>query len=276
MRRKLWIIKDILINVFVLLFLGFVLFWVTAKVNSLAELKGQVWLSYALALAFILYLYLVLVTLRKIFTNYFLKRYDPGSRTAIEELRSNKKYFLNPQEARQIELVERPLYNIYEGFLNQGYEEIAREDFGIVLSRKLKLGKFSLLGKEERIILFYSAKLNIFTVNKLIEEVSEYILAGQKKKYYFNHLIICTNRENELETLSAACGVLNFLGKLAPKLYLGLALLDLKYAKLYYPVDRSLQNSLQRTWQDQVRKNIVSHLFANLRAKQVRLENKKP
>ena len=193
------------------------------------------------------------MTLRYIFTNYILERYDPGKPASIRRLQRVRRFRLSRRVARRIASWSDPVAAVAVLLTSKGYQETRRWTFGIVYERKRAVRNVRLEPKYDRVFVFYRQMVNVILVDHILKECLSFIREGSNRDVRRNIMFLLTDMENSDEVGSAAAGTINFLGKVSHGRSLGTFLLDICHGRLYYQLDRSLIPWRHRLFLDRMR-----------------------
>lgn len=261
-KKEFWI--ELFTQLVVLAIFGVSLFWVFRNRALFMRLGPFSVLRYLLPLSFGVYLILIIVVARNIFSDYFLTRYDPADTDSVNALGKIQRYkikggFPLMEESNQI------LRRYLNAFAKKKAKEVARGSFGVVFERPATTPFQALLGHKERLILLYRPILNVLIADRLLSEASEYILRTRKPDVRRNVILMISDMNNDTEMLSTACGVVNYLVRVDNGKLLYPFLLDLHHGRIFYPQDKS-----SMTWADQyyfsrVKNGILQVLHADKR-----------
>jgi hypothetical protein len=269
MTGRHWFRRDVLIPILFLGVFGYGLYWVWQKIDEQASLGDNKIVFYMLLASLIIYLFLVVVTLRHAAASYSLERFNPGNPQSIKRLLKMRRFSLRKATAAKLNSWAAPTEDISAWLASNGFTAQARTPHGRVFEKKRKI--LSLLLRSnmvDRVFLLEHDLLNVLVVDQLLRDCIRYSRQRTDAPSHRNLLILVMNRDDETEAASAAAGVVNFLGKFEGGT-LGVLLFDLKHGRLYYPIDRSLQPRGHRRFQDLLRLRLLQWL--SKKEQQVRL-----
>lgn len=244
--NKRGLISEVLTQLIVLLFLGAGLVWIIRHSAVLGELGPLSFLRHLVPIACVIYVILLVTSIRSLFSDYFLKRYDPADPESVRELAMIRRYRLGGNTARlkrePAELIKR----LEAGLRRDKAREVSRRSFGIVFERPATTPFQSLRGRYERIILLYRPILNVLIADRLLSEAAEYIYSKNKPNVRRNCILLMSDMENDTEMLSSAAGIVNYLSRVDNGKLLYPFLLDLNHDRLFYPQDHSMLSLADR------------------------------
>ena len=259
MSRRGWI-RNLIHQVLILSLFAAGLYFLKDTIDSRPELASLVWLKVLFWGAFAAFILLLAQFIQGSFFGYTMERFDPGNVDSLKRLAGMKKFILTTEQSQAARDMENPLAELIYWLTTEGYEEAGRRTMGLVYERPVN-SVFSFAGqKYERIFLIYLPMPNVLIVDRLLRESIAYIDHRNEINFApINHLFIITDMMQPEEVTSAASGVVNFLlrideGSLCPWL------LDTKYGRLFYPLDRSLIKRSHRRRQNRFRKSFLNWL----------------
>ncbi|MDO5734052.1 MAG: hypothetical protein Q4P08_02825 [Eubacteriales bacterium] len=266
MRRKLRVFREQFFKIAAFVILGAVLFWVYKRRVVAAEYIPAEYVRVALIIALLLYLIYGISLLQGLGHSGWLRRFDPGDPDSLNELAEMKRYKLPAKYAALVhDEGDELLENIHLYLRSRGFSEQIRRSFGLVYERKLFGVDSHLRERWQRVIVLYRPLLNVIVVDQMLKEAIDYI--DRSSPYAnMNQYILLTDMENDQEVLSAAAGVVNFLGKLN-KSYLSPILIDQNEGRLFFPSDRSLISFRQKLFHDFFRYDFVLFLKRERKSK---------
>lgn len=249
MKKKRSLISEVFNQVAVLLVLGLALIYLWRQRAALGQLGPLSFLRYGLWLALVLYLCLLIETLRSLSSSYLFKRYDPADPESLKDLAKLTRYQAFPP-AGNVEGV-KVLVSLLQYLKRSGFREVSRQSFGIVMEN-------TGAGKEERFILIYKPMLNVLIADRHLKEAAAYVLQS-KTRIRRNAILLISDMESDTEMLSSAVSAVNYLPKLSNHCVLMPYVLDICHGRLFYPQDQSEQSLLDRYYYRQQRQLILQH-----------------
>ncbi|MDO5016267.1 MAG: hypothetical protein Q4E09_04605 [Eubacteriales bacterium] len=247
MKEKRTLIREFINQILILLALGIAVVWLLANRAALGNLGRLSFLRHFVWILPLLYILLLLESIRGFSANYLFKRYDPADTASLADLKAIRRYqFFSPREY-PLE-GDAAVHGLLAGLFRSGYREVSRESFGVVLER----GN----GKEaSRIAVIYKPMLNFLIAERHINEASEYVLQAQRRIPH-NAIVLVSDMDSDEEMLSSGVAVVNFASKLQKGLILMPYLLDVKHGRLFYPQDSSGLSLGDRSYYSQQREDM--------------------
>ena len=245
--------KDIIISVLLVILFGVGLYYLNAYITGFPELVESSFITWAFRLLLLVYLLLLFVTIKQVFTTYDLERFDPGSRSSMKRLLKRMRYRLQRGPIKIDEIMHRFDMKLK----NMGYDiEFDNSIAGRVYVKTYAKG---LLGrsKADRVMIKKHDALNVILVDQILQDCIRFIQSLRQKPSNRNILIIVTETVDPYDTASAAAGVVNFLGKF-PGGSLGPMLLSCRHNRLFYPADRTILPRRHRYFQNRIRRILAS------------------
>lgn len=244
MTGRHWLRRDVLMPIFYLLLFGALLYWLYGLVRQMPAVAGSSIIQLIMAAIALIYVLLVLITVRHVLSSYDLERYDPGDPASLRRLMRRSRFRLgrNPIPA------DRLLISLEQALMDKGFRlEIESHQIGRIYQRRHMPGLLT-RGFIDRIILLQHEPLNVLTVDMLLQDAIRYIRTNDQPSRR-NMMIMVTRMTETQDAASAAAGVVNFLGKfnggsLCPML------LAIQQNRLFYPADRTLMPRAHRFYQD--------------------------
>lgn len=264
MTGRHWFRRDVLIPLLILIGFGLGLGWLWRQVeqhDDLVESKGFI---YLFLFCLVIYILLVVVTVRHALSSYTLERFNPGNPQSIHRLQRFHRFHLPKRLLPILHNWVEPVEDIGGWLKQSGFTEVAHTTQGIVYQHLRLLPSLTLKRNYDRIFVLQKNMLNVLIVDQLIRDCIRYILSQGAQPSKRNLFILVTGMEDADETASAAAGVVNFLGKFTGG-SLGVLLLDLRHGWLFYAIDRSLQPRSHRIWQDHMKHRLL-HDLRNMKA----------
>ncbi len=246
MTGRHWLRKDVLLPIFYLIIIGAVFAYLINLAKDVPEINSIGLFHTGTIVLAILYGLLCVVTIRHALSTYDLERYDPGSPESLRRLMKRRRFKLPNRPFAEGRLMVR----VEQFLIDHDFKlETERHEIGRVYSRRHTL---SLPGRQtyDRIFLLQHEPLNVLMVDQLLRDTLRYIRKRDDKPSHRNMLLLTTRMVEDQDVLSAAAGVVNFLGDFESGSLCPL-LLATRQARLFYPADRSLMPRLHRLWQDQ-------------------------
>lgn len=248
MRRQLRVIKENILKVVGFIALAYAVYWVHGKREpALRFLTPEQFRLIFIALVVLLVIY-GLSLLESIIQSGWLKRFDPADPESLEGLSRMRRY--RPSQAKRDALKkDKELLDTLHIYLrSRGFEEQIRRGFGLIYERQLLGVDRHLKPRWQRIFVLYRPILNVLIVDQMLKEAIDFV-DRQEPHATMNQYVMVTDMHNEQEVLSAAAGVVNFLGSL-DNAYLSPILIDQDGGRIFYPYDRSLLSFRQKAFHD--------------------------
>lgn len=247
-RRQLRVIKEQILKVLGFAVLAYAVYWVHGKREPALEfLTPEQFRIIFIALVVLLVIY-GLSLLESILQSGWLKRFDPADPESLKALNRMRRY--RPSEAKREALKnDKELLDTLHIYLrSRGLEEQIRRSFGLVYERQLLGVDRRLKPRWQRIFVLYRPILNVLIVDQMLKEAIDYVDRAEPHAT-MNQYVMVTDMHNEQEVLSAAAGVVNFLGSL-DRSYLSPIMIDQEGGRIFYPYDRSLLSFRQKAFHD--------------------------
>ncbi len=257
MRGRGWV-RDIISHFVIVSLLGVGLFLLRKKAMNAPELKDAGWVSTVFTIAFILFILMVVVFFRQVFTCVRLERFRPGNPDSLARLDRMRRFHL-PARFRKLQEkwhgARREICQFYE---DKGWQPVERKPFDAVLQRRRKFPSFGRPPSVDRLFVFYHPMLNVLIVDQILNMCERLI----RRSYGStpaprNMIVFLTDMKNEEEVTSAAAGVVNYLCRLEKKMSLYPLLIDFNGGRLYYPIDTTLARKLHRLFFFKARLNLM-------------------
>lgn len=244
MTGRHWLRKDVILPLVYLLLFGAALYWIYRLIAQTGEpVEGDL-IRIIIIAVITIYVLLVLITLRHVFSTYDLERYDPGNPASLKRLMRRRHYRIPRISIREDQL----MMAIEQSLLNRNYRlETESLEIGRVYRQRSR-PRFFYRRYCSRIILLQHEPLNVLIVDQLLRDCIRYIRTQKERPSRRNILILVTRMAESQDAASAAAGIVNFLGKfkggtLCP------VLLATRQFRLFYPADRTLQPRGHRFFQ---------------------------
>ncbi|MDD4461743.1 MAG: hypothetical protein PHP94_05470 [Eubacteriales bacterium] len=244
--------KDIILSIIIAVIFGVGLYYLHHFINLQPQLADSAFMIWSLRLLLLIYVLLVLVTLRHTMSTYDLERFDPGNRASLRRLMRKFNYRLprGPLDTgRLIRSFELRL--IRAGFQMEFEDSIS----GRVYARTRSAGLLA-RAKTDRVMIKKHDGLNILLVDQMLQDCIRFVRSLNRRPSRRNCLVIITDTPDADDTASAAVGVVNFLGKLGFGT-LSPLLLSGRHQRLFYPADRTILPLSHRLFQDRIRHLLV-------------------
>lgn len=241
---------DLIMQGVILALLGIAVFFMIAKreylsnLGPLAEIRHIVWPI------LLLYIYIVIDTVRSLSSSYLFKPYDPTDEDSLKALAEVKQYRLFRAAASYNG--EALSLHLARCFMREGFREKLRLSFGTIMEK-------GSAKPSERVIIIYKPMLNVIIADRHLKEASDF-LVKQGRGLRRNSMIIVSDMESENEMLSCAVSVVNFLPKLSEHSFLMPFILDLRHGRLFFPQDRSEQSFSDRHYFSKVKNFILNNV----------------
>lgn len=236
-RKEQWtLLAGLLARVVVLLFLGGLWLGIWRRYEAGGLLLQGAWFPSAMLITLFLYLFLIASTVRQWMTNYFLRRYDPGDPESVKSLAHVKRYQLDGTKRLAIRQCQEPGRLVAWHLQQLGYQHRGASQIGSVFEGPARGFLDGLLGRKERIFLIYRPMLNVIMADQILSETARFCASPSVPKCRRNFLYFMTDMDHEVEVLSSAAGIVNYLSGTEKALLLPF-FLDLKGARLFYPAD---------------------------------------
>ncbi len=248
---KRWLRKDVIIPIFYLLAFGVGLGWLFSLFSRAPEAAQSEFFRFCIIAVIVFYLLLVYITVRHVMTTYDLERYEPGNPDSLKRLISRRRYQLPHHQLSE----EALLVALDKDLRDQKYQlETESHQIGRIYLRRCKI---KLLGSRlnDRVIILQHEPLNVFMVDQLLKDCIRHINAQTTSPSRRNLLILVTRMAETQDAISAAAGVVNFLGKIKSGSLCPL-LLATRQHRLFYPADRTLMPRSHQLFQDMQMKRI--------------------
>ncbi len=263
MRRKLRIIKENILKVLVLPIFVLAIVWIRRHLAAPAEYIPQKYVKLAFLALLILFVIYLFYLFQSLVHSAWLRRFDPGDPESLSGLAKLRRYKLPESLAaalrnNQDEVLEK--INIY--LHSRGFNDNLRRSFGQIYERKLIGFDRRMRSRWQRIAVLYRPILNVIVVDQMLKEAIDYIERSSPHAK-MNQYILVTDMGNNQEVLSAAAGVVNFLGSLQQS-YLSPVLIDLHHGRIFFPLDRSLLSLRQKLFHDYLRYDLIFYLKRHL------------
>lgn len=256
MKEKRTRIREFINQILILLALGIAVGWLLINRAGLANLGRLSFLRHFVWILPLLYLLLLVESIRGFSANYLFKRYDPADTASLADLKAIKRYQIFSPRNYPLE-GDAAVHNLLAGLFKTGYREVSRESFGVVLERGS--------GKEaSRLAVIYKPMLNFLIAERHINEASEYVLQA-KRRIPHNAIVLVSDMDSDEEMLSSGVAVVNFASKLQKDLILMPYLLDVKHGRLFYPQDSSGLSLSDRSYYSQQREDMSKAVLQNKR-----------
>lgn len=244
--------KDIILSIIIVIVFGIGLYYLHHFINLQPDLADSAFMIWSLRLLLLIYVLLVLVTLRHTLSTYDLERFDPGSRASLRRLMRKIRYRLprgTLDTGRLISAFEHRL--LRAGFRMEFEDSIS----GRVYARSRSAGLLA-RAKTDRVMIKKHDGLNVLLVDQMLQDCIRFVRSLNRRPSRRNCLVIITDTPDSDDTASAAVGVVNFLGKLGIGT-LSPLLLSGRHQRLFYPADRTILPLTHRLFQDRVRHLLV-------------------
>ena len=244
MTGRHWLRRDVLMPIFYLLIFGALLYWLYGLLRQLPAIAESSLIQLIMAAIVLIYVLLVLITVRHVLSSYDLERYDPGDPASLKRLMRRSRFRLDKKPIP----ADRLLISLEQALMDKGFRlEIESHQIGRIYQRQHAPGLLT-RGFIDRIILLQHEPLNVLTVDMLLQDAIRYIRTNDQPSRR-NMMIMVTRMTETQDAASAAAGVVNFLGKfkggsLCPML------LATRQNRLFYPADRTLVPRAHRLYQD--------------------------
>lgn len=247
--------KDILVSIVLVVLFGIGVYYLQLHISRIPALVESVFITWAFRFLVVIYILLILVTLRYTLSTYDLERFDPGSRASLKRLLRRMRYRL-PRGPLPVNLVMRQ----FEHRLMRAGYQVEYEDSisGKVYYRSRSTG---LLGRSQtdRIMIKKHDALNVLLVDQMLQDCIRFIRSLRSQPSKRNVLLIVTETPDPYDAASAAAGIVNFLGKFRDGT-LGPILLVSRHNRLFYPADRTILPRSHRFFQYKIR-HFLFHLI---------------
>lgn len=260
MTGRHWFRRDVLFPLIVLVIFGFGIYWIWEKMGEQPELRDSKIFYYAFITGLIVYLILAVITIRHAVSSYSLERFNPGNPQSLKRLRKMRRFHLSTNVRTRLQSWVDPTEDITQWLNGLGYLADARTPHGRVFIKPRKLLFWMRPTPVDRIFVLQHDLLNVLVIDQIFKDSIRFIRQQNEKPSPRNLLILVMNRKDDNEAVSAAAGVVNFLGKFNGGT-LGVLLLDVVHGRLFYPVDRSLQPRSHRRFQDMLRLHLIRWLY---------------
>ncbi len=248
---KKWLRREVLMPLFFLVIYGGALFVLIQKLDELELVQRQGMMTWLLVASVVVYIFLIVITFRHIFSAYLLERFDPGDSRSIRRLARNWRFRL-------------PYNWESEVFFEQFPSDLAKAQFrhssgelstGVVF---LRTGTefWTRRPQNDRLLMLETDAINIFRVDRLLKNTIDQ-LDTVKPESQRNVLIIAVRMQDKQRVASAAAGCVNFMGQFKGG-SLFPVMLDLEHQRIYYPVNRSLIPRKHKGLQNQLLAQIRS------------------
>ena len=259
MTGRHWIRKDVLFPLVLLAAFGYGIHWIWQKMKEQPTLQENRLFYVAFIVGLIIYALLALITIRHAISSYALERFNPGNPQSLRRLRRLLRFRLPRRLQVRLRQWVDPAGDLGQWLQSMGYHANARTPHGRVFVKPRKL-LFSVRPTPvDRVFVLQHDLLNVLMIDQLFKDSIRYIRQQNDQPSPRNLLILIMSRTDDNEAISAAAGVVNFLGKFNGGT-LGVLLLDRMHNRLFYPVDRSLQPRLHRRYQDLLRLRLIHWL----------------
>lgn len=247
MTGRHWIRKDVLLPIGYLVLFGGGFYWLYRRLLELPETSESDVITWILRMICVLYLLLIVITIRHVFTSYDLERYDPGNPASLKRLMRRTRYKLRRRPIPAGSLIG----SFEQQLLTAGYRlETESHMIGRVYHR-VRPALLFWRQQVDRVMLLQHEPLNVIMVDIALQECIRYV-RNQVDRPSKRNLLILVTRMNEAEEMaSAAAGVVNFLGKFNGGT-LGVLLLATRQSRLFYPADRTLMPRTHRWFQNRL------------------------
>lgn len=260
MTGRHWFRKDVLFPLIILAIFGYGIYWIWQKMDEQPELRESKIFYYAFIAGLIVYAVLAIITIRHAVSSYSLERFNPGNPQSLKRLRRMKRFHLPASVGKRLKSGVDPAGDITQWLSSLGYSADARTPHGRVFIKPRKALFWVRPTPVDRIFVLQHDLLNVLVIDQIFKDSIRFIRQQTEKPSPRNLLILVMNRTDDNEAVSAAAGVVNFLGKFNGGT-LGVFLLDVTYGRLFYPVDRSLQPRSHRRFQDLFRLKLMRWLY---------------
>lgn len=256
MKGRRFLRRDILLPVFYLVFFGAVLYYLDDQFGTLPLVRSSPILVWLVRIILVVYLLLVMTTLKYVLSTYDLERYDPGNLESLKRLMKRRRYQLRKKEIpTEALLVDFEAYLLTKGYCLEADSHL----IGRVYRRKRPLS-FLTHTPYDRVIILQHEPLNIFVVDQLLQDCVRYIQQQEAYPSKRNLLLVVTRMKEAEEIASCGAGVVNFLGRFGDGT-LGVLLLATTRHRLFYQADRSLHPLSHRWFQDRLRIKLKHLIF---------------
>ncbi|MDO5738145.1 MAG: hypothetical protein Q4P65_02710 [Eubacteriales bacterium] len=264
MWRNLRIIRENIYKLVAVPFFILALIWIKRHLYEATYLLPEAYLRLAYIVLVLLFFFYLLVLVRSIFYRAWLRRFDPADPESLDGLASYRRYQLPDSLADALRQNSEDFLDRLNLYLRKrGFQSNVRRTFGQIYERKLLGLDLRLKPRHQRVMVLYRPLLNVIVVDQMLKEASEYIESNQSYAK-MNQYIMLTDMQNDQEVLSAAAGIVNFLGKLKYS-YLSPTLIDIREGRIFFPLDRSLLNWRQKLFHDYLRYDLIFFMRRQLR-----------
>jgi hypothetical protein len=260
MTGRHWFRKDVLFPLIILVIFGYGIYWIWQKMAERPELHDNKMFYYAFITGLIVYAVLAVITIRHAVSSYSLERFNPGNPQSLKRLRRMRRFHLSANIKKRLDNWVDPTEDITQWLNDLGYNADARTPHGRVFIKPRKVIFWTRPTPVDRVFVLQHNLLNVLVIDQLLKDSIRFIKQQNEKPSPRNLLILVMTRTDDNEAVSAAAGIVNFLGKFNGGT-LGVLLLDVIHGRLFYPIDRSLQPRSHRRYQDLFRLKLIHWLY---------------